>query len=231
MMLGPASRAGDALPTGSEQGQRDGQPLAARRLTGPVADVVRRAEHAEWLRRRLLERQLHDGAALRISALALQIGVIRHRVPAEAKLDRTIDALQDELHAILQEMREVAGKIYPPLLDLAGLGPALREVADRIPAPTRVHAGSERFGPAAEGAAYFAVTACLDALSADAVGVDVYVRRDVPECCGPTLVVDVVGADARNAEPMLGKVWQLGGSIDVTGEAGAATITARIPCE
>ena len=81
-----------------------------------------------------------------------------------------IDALQDELHAVLQELRDVAGKIYPPLLDQAGLGPALREIADRADAPVRVHAADQRFGPAAEGAAYFAVADCLDALDVDAPG-------------------------------------------------------------
>ena len=68
---------------------------------------------------------------------------------------------------MLQELRDVAGKIYPPLLDQAGLGPALREVADRVRPPVRVHAADERFGPAAEGAAYFAVSGCLDALDPD----------------------------------------------------------------
>ncbi len=202
-----------------------------RRLAVPVADPVRRAAHAEWLRRRLLERQLHDGAALRISALALQIGVLRHQVPAEADLDPAIDALQDELHAILQELREVSGKIYPPLLDQAGLGPALREVADRIPAPTRVHAGPERFGVAAEGAAHFAVTECLDALDPDTPGVDVYLRRELSGRSGPLLVVEIVGVDVRHAVPMIEQVRPLGGTMEVTQGSGVATITVRIPCE
>src|SRR5919106_1723338 len=59
-------------------------------------------------------RQLHDGAALRISALSLQLGLFRHRVPeAEPDLHASIEGLQDELHAVLQELRDVAGKIYP----------------------------------------------------------------------------------------------------------------------
>lgn len=197
------------------------------RLPAPAADARRRAERDQWLRRRRLERQLHDGAALRISALVLQLGVFRHRVPeAEPDLRESIDGLQDELHAVLQELRDVASKIYPPLLDDAGLGPALCEVADRLEIPVRVLAPRDRFGPAVEGAAYFAVTECLDALDPGAPPVEVTIRRD-----GDVVAVVVSGVDVRHAGPMLDQVRRLGGTIDVTGGPGAGTITARIPCE
>jgi len=206
MMLEPAhSRAGDA-PRAREQ-----DPTAER-------------EH--WLWRRSLERQLHDGAALRISALTLQLGLFRHRVSDnEPDLRSSVDRIQDELHTVLQELRDIAGRIYPPLLDEAGLGPALREVADRSEVPVRVEAPSDRFGPAAEGAAYFAV-ADLAAAAANPLGLDVVVRREEG-----LLAVDVTGAGPGQAEMMLARVGPLGGSIAVEGGGDTATITARIPCE
>ncbi len=192
----------------------------------------RHAERADWLRRRLLERQLHDGAALRLSALTLQIGLMRHRLPvAEADLDSAVDALQDELHSVLQELRDVANKIYPPILDEAGLGPALGEVADRTTASIRIHAAGDRFDPAAEGAAYFAVTECLDALDGDAPPVAVGIHPDHDNAGGPVLVVEIEGVDVRHAEGMLDRVGRLGGTIDITRGTGIGTITARIPCE
>jgi hypothetical protein len=126
---------------------------------------------------------------------------------------------------VLQELRDVAGKIYPPLLDEAGLGPALRAVADRLDRPVRVDAPADRFGPAAEGAAYFAVAECLGAAPGTSC-LDVVIRRE-----GRTLAVDVVGVDLRHAVAMLGVVRRLDGTIDVTGRPAAGTITARIPCE
>jgi hypothetical protein len=60
--------------------------------------------------------------------------------------------------AVLQELRDVAGKIYPPLLTEAGLGPALREATDRLAASVRVEAPQVRFGPATEGVAYLVWT-------------------------------------------------------------------------
>jgi signal transduction histidine kinase len=236
MMLEPAQRAGDAPRTAPEQGSSETGRRMGVRMSPPADGPIRRAERDEWLRRRRLERQLHDGAALRISALTLQIGLMRHRVPlAEPELDRSVDALQDELHAVLQELRDVAGRIYPTLLDQAGLGPALREAADRFTVPTRIQVTDDRFGPAAEGAAYFAVLECLEALDrspgAAAVPVEIRGHREPAGDAGSTLQVQVAGVDVRHAEAMLSHLWRLGGTIDLTRAAGVGTITARIPCE
>jgi hypothetical protein len=253
MMLGPAHRAGDAPRTVPEQGTPEapspdaglpGPPADSTatapaaeagpptRLREPPRDARRHTEREQWLRRQRLERQLHDGAALRISALVLQLGVFRHRVPAgEPDLRASIDGLQDELHAVLQELRDVAGQIYPSLLDEAGLGPALREAADRVDSPVRITAPDDRFGPAAEGAAYFAVVNCLDTLTADALPVDVAVHRE-----GTDLAVRVVGLDVRCAEVIHDQVRLLGGTVEISDRSapaggGTGTITARIPCE
>lgn len=236
MMLEPAQRAGDA-PRASEHAPSSESACTpappepagdrAMRLAAPARDARFHAEREQWLLRRNLERQLHDGPALRLSALTLQLGLFRHRL-AEAKPDlpASIDDLQDELHAVLQELRDVADRIYPPLLDEAGLGPALREVADQLGVPVRVKAPADRFGPAAEGAAYFAVAGCLEAAAPQATSLDVVVRRE-----DRILAVDIVGVDLHHADAMPALVKSLGGAIDVAGGAGVGTITVRLPCE
>jgi Histidine kinase len=203
----------------------------------PRAEAGRRRERDQWLRRRFLQRQLHDGAALRISALTLHLGLLRHRSPPDERaVQDCIGELQDELHTVLEELREVTAKIYPPLLDEAGLGPALREVADQLQTPIAVVATGERFGPAAEGAAYFAVADCLAAPSglAGARAVKVTVQREDHE-----LVLSVAGIDACHAELIADRALPLGGSVDVAegtdvvagDRSVAGTITARFPCE
>ena len=185
----------------------------------PDADPGRR----QWQRRRRLERRLHDGAALRISALTLQLGLFRHRIPgSEASLDSSIDELQNELHAVLQELREVAAALYPPLLDDAGLGPALREEAGRLGVPATISVPDARFGPAAEGAAYFAVAECLAGRTADAEPVVVTVCRD-----GDWLVVRVDGVGPAQAVHFRDGARPLGGTVETTGDD---VIVARLPC-
>lgn len=189
---------------------------------------VRRAERQRWLSRRDLERELHDGAALRLSALALRLALVRRgRAAGEEEFQSSVDGLQDELHEVLQELRDVARRLYPPLLDQAGLGPALEEAGARLGLPLRVAASDDRFGPAAEGAAYFAL---LDALTdgageraGDARPVDIAVRRD-----GDVLELLVAGLDPCHAASVHDGVRHLGGTSDVdpTGQ-----ITVRIPCE
>lgn len=199
----------------------------------PRDDAARRRERDHWLRRRLLQRQLHDGAALRISALTLQLGLFRHQTPSDGQeVQDRIGELDNELHAVLDELREIAAKIYPTLLDEAGLGPALREVADQLQASVTVVASEERFGAAAEGAAYFAVADCLARPSARAV--KVALRRDRND-----LVLSVCGVDPHRAELFADRALPLGGSVEVVDgpdvvaedRSSTSTITARFPCE
>jgi signal transduction histidine kinase len=201
----------------------DGHPDGG---TGVLRVHLLRAAREQWLRRLQLQRRLHDGASLRISALVPQLGVVRNRVPAVAPdLDASLQGLQDQLHTVLQELREVSREIYPPLLDQAGLGPALREFADRVAVPLCVTAPDERFGPEVEGTVYFAVTDSLALLEAGGGRAEVVLRRE-----GDVLVVCLDGVPPAHAAGILGHVRGLGGRVTVEGTAGPATITMRIPC-
>ena len=49
---------------------------------------------------------MHDGPALRLSALTLQLGLLKEKLQVgTANLQRDIDDLQRELHTVLQELR------------------------------------------------------------------------------------------------------------------------------
>jgi hypothetical protein len=246
-------------------GTLGGEPAGGGPGTGEDAEGLRAAARRQWTARRDLERRLHDGAALRLSALALQLGLLHHRHPAGGgepggQLAAAVEELQDGLHLVLQELRDVAGLLYPPLLDEAGLGPALREAVGRCPVPVRIDAPRERFGAAVEGVAYFALLGCLPAAVPD-VGrrglapvldpmIDIVIRRD-----GDALVLLVRGVDACHAGPIDDGVRLLGGSVTVGDPGGdlapgpartdpartdpaqrdpaqidPAAITVRIPC-
>jgi len=194
---------------------------------------LRRTAQRQWAARRDLERRLHDGAALRVSALTLRMGLLRHRHPdGEQDFQAAIEELQHELHLVLQDLRDIAGLLYPPLLDEAGLGPALREATACRPEPVRIDAPDERFGPDVEGAVYFAVLGCLPEESA--APVEIVVRREDDD-----VVVLVSGVEACQTVVSDG-VRMLGGTIAVGPASGprtidsavidSAVITVRIPC-
>lgn len=196
---------------------------------GPAVDGAasghRRKETGLWARRRQLERQLHDGPSLRLSALALRMGLLRH-APDLAAVHHGIDELQDELAAALDELREVSARIYPPLLEQAGLGAALRELAGHADADVVVAATNERFDPVTEATAFYAVAECLCPPLPN-WPIAVAVRRE-----GAELMVAIVGADARHVAYLEVQVEPLGGTVESVRKRASDgdTITVRIPC-
>ena len=129
---------------------------------------------------------------------------------------------QSELESALEELREVAGALYPPLLDEAGLGPALRELVTATGAVARVDVADVRCGTAAEGAAYFAVAGCLAAAELGAAEIGIHVRVENDD-----LVLTLTGVDPDQCRPVLDEAAPLGGCAELT---GPAEITARFPC-
>lgn len=77
-----------------------------------------------------LERSLHDGAVADISALALELGVISAGT-GDTGLATRLAAAQRRVTDILDDLRGVGSRIYPPVLASAGLGPGLLAVAER----------------------------------------------------------------------------------------------------
>jgi hypothetical protein len=204
-----------------------GASLSSESANGAGNAAGRRGELAEWQRRRLLERKLHDGAAMRASALVLRLGVLRELVPeGHEPLVEAIDDVQDELHLMLDELRDVAAQIYPPLLKEAGLVPALRELVAQLDPPVRVVAvpqAQTRFG-AAEPAVYFGLA---DGLAAAPLDRPVEIVLTLAESTrGRELVVSVTGVGPEFGEAVLDRVRALGGTVD-----GGETTEVRVPCE
>ncbi|WP_329791568.1 hypothetical protein V1227_06505 [Lentzea sp. DG1S-22] len=98
--------------------------------TGGVPALLRVSRRGSEKLRREFERTLHDGPALRVSALALELALISGSV-SDPKVRDLVVGAQDEVCRIADELREVGGAIYPPLLVSAGVETALRAVAER----------------------------------------------------------------------------------------------------
>ena len=96
------------------------------------------------------------------------------------------------------------------MLDEARLGPALRDHAEHLDVAVRVDVGLERFGPAVEGAAFFAVTRCPTALPPGARPVAVVGWREGD-------VLALCGVPSRLAPVVLDQVSGLGGEVTTAG--------------
>ena len=113
--------------------------------------------------RRRVERNLHDGAQQHLVAMAVNVRLARDILADDPQAAaEMLDQLADDVKTTIQELRELAHGIYPPLLADGGLGDALRAAGNRSPLPvTLVTEGIGRYSPEIEAAVYFC---CLEAL-------------------------------------------------------------------
>ncbi|RYC04182.1 sensor histidine kinase [Nocardioides zhouii] len=131
--------------------------------------------------RRSIERDLHDGAQQRL--IAMSVTIERARKELLAGRHEGASALLGQLAAdnreIVNELRELARGIYPPLLAERGLVIALQATARRSVVPVTLDvADFERPSRQVEAAAYFCILEALTnvAKHAGASGVRVTVR-------------------------------------------------------
>src|SRR6266567_1979887 len=144
--------------------------LGPGRLTQRLADLEQtRALAVEDAAARLrrLERDLHDGAQIRLATLAMNLGMARRKlgdqgeVPDLGAARELVGAAHQNAKDALSELRELARGIHPPVLD-NGLADALASLAatSAIPAELAVSV-PVRPTPAIETIAYFCATELL----------------------------------------------------------------------
>jgi signal transduction histidine kinase len=213
----------------------DNQRLAAEaeeRLAETRASRVRIVAAADEARRRV-ERDLHDGAQARLVAATLELRTLQWERGTE---DAGITEVLAQLDAALVELRDLARGLYPASLS-AGIGTALRVLAERSPVPVRLLEVPEtRFEEPVEQCVYFLVSEALTnvAKHARATTVDVRVSFD-----RNVLVVSVAddgvgGAETGGAglQGLADRIGALGGVLDVASPPGGGTrITASIPID
>ena len=113
--------------------------------------------------RRRLERNLHDGAQQHLVALKVKVGLaemLMDRNPDKARA--TLQQLKAEADEALENLRDLARGIYPPILAERGLVEALQAQARKATVPVVVEAGTiDRHPQEQEAAVYFSVLEAL----------------------------------------------------------------------
>lgn len=131
----------------------------------------RRLALAEEVERRSAERALHDGPQQRLVALAVTVQLARNALDAEpTTARRLLEEVDGEVQQALDEAAALAQRLYPPLLESGGLGPALRASAAAAGVVARVEVESTlRLPQEIAAAVYFSCADLLGPLQAQTV--------------------------------------------------------------
>ncbi|MGH2705815.1 MAG: histidine kinase [Actinomycetota bacterium] len=97
-----------------------------------------------------MERNLHDGAQQRLVAHAVQLRLLERFAEDPDRVRQATGQLQGALQDAIEDLRDLARGIYPPLLDGKGLAVALEVQARRFRWPSAV--GRHRSLPAGDRA-------------------------------------------------------------------------------
>ena len=189
--------------------------------------------------RRRVERNLHDGAQQNLVALAVSLRLARDVLSEEPEaVGPLLDQLADDLKVTIQELRDLAHGIYPPLLADSGLAKALDAAGSRSPLPVTVMAaGLTRYSPDIEAAVYFCCLEALQNAAKHAPGATVAIRL-WEESGGLIFAVtdDGPGFDVARARAghgyvnMADRLGAIGGTVRWQSEPGhGATVQGSIP--
>jgi signal transduction histidine kinase len=215
---------------------------------GPLAQRLRDLEQTRALavddaaaRLRRLERDLHDGAQIRLATLAMNLGMARKKlgdqgeVPDLAAARELVGAALQGAKDALGELRELARGIHPPVLD-NGLADALASLAatSAIRAELTVSV-PVRPTPAIETIAYF----CAAELLANAAKHSKAntIEIEITERAG-LLALEITDDGRGGADPCRGsglsglaqRVAVVDGRLDIASPPGGPTrVTVELP--
>jgi signal transduction histidine kinase len=225
-----------------------------RDLAGQAGLVLRNVRLIEELRasrqrlvaaqdeeRRKLERNLHDGAQQQLVAISVQLKLLEQLAGRDAEKERELAArLQRAATNAIEELREIARGIYPPLLADQGLAAALESQARKAAVPTTVETvGIGRYSREVEAAVYFSALEALNNVAKYANAsravvrlsrADGHLRLEVTD--------DGVGFDpsatgyGTGLQGMADRMAAVGGDVVIESSPGCGTtVSGRVPVE
>ena len=194
---------------------------------------------AQDARAKALERNIHDGAQQQFVALMVKLRLAEQLADRDANRTKEfLRDLQSETNEALENLRELARGIYPPLLADRGLAAAIASQARRAAVSIDVDGdGIGRYPPEAESAVYFC---CLEAMQnvakyagASRAAIRLYVEGDrlvfqvEDDGVGFDVAATSFGSGIQN---MSDRVAALGGNVKILSTPGrGTTVTGRIP--
>ena len=186
--------------------------------------------------RRKLERNLHDGAQQRLVSLALTIRLARRQLETKPEaVAASLEGAANELDLALEELRELARGLHPAALTEQGLGPALANLAKRLPIEVDLSAPDERLPENIEATAYYIVSEALTNVVKHAQARKAKVDMTL---AGEVLKFEITDDGRGGADPFAGsgilglrdRAEAVGGTLFVISPPGKGTVvTAQLP--
>ena len=209
------------------------------RLIEELRASRRRIVTAQDERAKRLERNIHDGAQQQLVALGVQLGLARRLAERDTPaLAETFERLQAQTTDALENLRDLARGIYPPLLADQGLVAALDAQARKAPVSVEVRGeGIGRYEQEAEAAIYFCVLEALQNVAKYANASSATLRLTQADGrLGFEVADDGAGFDpdrtplGSGLQGMKDRLEAVGGSLTVTSSVGAgSTVGGSIP--
>ena len=226
------------------RGINAGDRALVRGLLGPstMAERVSELERTRTLAvedsaaaLRRVERDLHDGAQMRLAALAMNLGMAREKLDEDdATVRELIDAAHRNAVDALADLRDLARGIHPPVLD-NGLGSALDSLAASSAIPASVTASiGLRPAPAIETIAYFCAAELIANATKHSYANQITVNISTERAGLLRLDVSddgVGGADVTRGSGLSGLVQRVStvdGRIDVSSPPGGPTVVTVV---
>jgi signal transduction histidine kinase len=204
------------------------------------ASRKRIVEAADGERRRL-ERNIHDGAQQQLVALSVMARLAETAVDGDKDSARAlITQAHTDAKDALENLRDLARGIYPPLLADQGLAAALEAQARKAPVPVTVQAGGiGRYPQEAEAAIYFCVLEALQNIAKYAGASQAVICLAGPdEGLEFSVTDDGAGFDPGPAahgtglQGMADRMAALGGDLQIRSQPGhGTTVAGRLPVQ
>jgi signal transduction histidine kinase len=209
------------------------------RLISELRASRQRLVAAQDEERRKLERNLHDGAQQQLVALAVKLRLAEQLASRDAeKTKEMLSTLQTDTQDALENLRDLARGIYPPLLADKGLAVALEGQARKASILVEVSTdGAGRYPQDTEAAVYFCCLEALQNVQKYADATTAYVRLSQAE----GLLTFEVEDDGAGFDPaatgygtglqgMADRLDAIGGTLLVRSEPGrGTTVIGRTP--
>jgi signal transduction histidine kinase len=198
----------------------------------------RRLVETQDAERRKIERNLHDGAQQQLIALTIQLGLLEQSADDPGYFRQVAAQLKDALRAALEDLRDLARGIYPPLLADQGLAAALQAQARKAPLPVTIETDSlGRYPQDTETTVYFCTLEALQNITKYAAASQATVRL---ACTGGSLQFTITdngtGFDTTTArhgtglQGMTDRLAALGGTLAIRSQPGhGTTLTGQLP--